>query len=517
MAGGDGEASRNGKERAAATLDKMKAGEETIGLTRLVELLELPDAAIKTFRKWLGISVQMSAMHFSDAGPETATDLGNARQLVRLHSADLRFVYLWRKWLVWEDGHWRKDDDGSIMRLAKDTVEDIFTEAGLINDEARRMAMRSHALKSQNVQRLLAMIKLAESEIDVVIAANKLDADSLLFGVKNGVIDLRTGTFRQALQEDYVTKFAGVAYDPNAQCPEWDKFLKKIASDELIGYLKRAVGYVLTGMTGEEVMFVPHGKGDNGKSTFRETIFSMLGDYAVGADASLLITNKKGGGATPDLARLHGRRLVTINETEQNDMLNEARVKFITSHDVITARNLYEEPFDFTPTHKTFLTTNHKPIVRGTDEGIWRRIHLLPFIKTIPVAERDVNFREKVLLPELPGILNWALDGLKEYQREGLKPPQVVMDATGEYRKDMDIIGNWIDERCELNPAAETATSLLHADYKEWTSHSVGFAMSAIAFGRELSERGFEKKKVNRAKGFRGIKLYGAPDPQGSM
>jgi putative DNA primase/helicase len=193
-------------------------------------------------------------------------------------------------------------------------------------------------------------------------------------------------------------------------------------------------------------------------SHFRETIFALLGDYAVGADASLLVTNKKTGGATPDLARLHGRRLVAINETEQNDFLNEARVKFITSHDIITARNLYEEPFDFTPTHKTFLTTNHKPIVRGTDEGIWRRIHLLPFIKVIPAKERDANFRDKKLLPELPGILNWALDGLKEYQRNGLNPPKVVMDATGEYRQDMDIIGNWIDEQCELDPAAETQT-----------------------------------------------------------
>jgi putative DNA primase/helicase len=207
------------------------------------------------------------------------------------------------------------------------------------------------------------------------------------------------------------------------------------------------------------------------------------------------------------VARLHGRRLVTVNETEEGDHLNESRVKFITSHDIINARNLYEEPFDFTPSHKTVMTTNHKPIVRGTDRGIWKRIHLWPFLCIIPEKEREVNFREQKLVPELSGILNWALAGLEAYRREGLNPPKVVEDATAEYRKDMDIVGRWIDERCSRDANAEYATSVLHFDYQEWARDEIGFTMSAIAFGRELSNRGFSRIKVKDSQGIerRGI------------
>jgi putative DNA primase/helicase len=203
----------------------------------------------------------------------------------------------------------------------------------------------------------------------------------------------------------------------------------------------------------------------------------LSGDYAVGSDASLLITSKRPGGATPDLARLAGRRLVTVNETEQHSQLNEQRVKFITGHDVITARNLFEDPFDFTPSHKTFLTTNYKPIVKGTDDGIWRRIHLLPFTTIIAKGDRDPSYREKKLLPELPGILNWALEGLRAYWSEGLNPPPEVTEATDEYREEMDIIGSWIDDRCQLDPNAEETTALLHMDYEQWAKRQIGFAM----------------------------------------
>jgi len=209
---------------------------------------------------------------------------------------------------------------------------------------------------------------------------------------------------------------------------------------------------------------------------------------------------------------LHGRRLVTINETEQNDQLNESRVKFITSSDVITARRLYEEPFDFRPTHKSFLTTNHKPIVRGTDEGIWRRIHLLQFSEKIPGSDRVANFRERVLLPELPGILNWALEGLEEYMRDGLNPPTEVTEATKDYRDDMDVVGRWIEARCEIDLVAEVETAVLHADYARWSKVEIGFTVSPITFGRMLSSRGYKAKKVNRKRGICGLRLL-KPEP----
>ena len=242
-----------------------------------------------------------------------------------------------------------------------------------------------------------------------------------------------------------------------------------------------------------------------------------MGDYAVGSDASLLLTSKQIGGATPDVARLHGRRLVTINETPQHSRLNEARVKFLTSHDVTTARNLFQEPFDFTPTHKTFLTTNHKPIVHDTDEGIWRRLHLIPFITTFPKGERDRSFRENKLLPELSGILNWALEGLRAYlkSKNGLDPPEEVMDATKEYREDMDIVGRWIAERCIKGDAVEEKFAALYKDYKGWAEEGIGFVMSKLAFTRELVDnRGFRRTRgTGGVMVIRGLKI----DPNAEM
>jgi putative DNA primase/helicase len=440
---------------------------------------------------------------------ETLTDLGNARRLVRYHGSELRYVPEWHGWMSWVGGHWRRNNDGAAMRMAKATVEQMHTEAAQITDENTRTALRAFAIKSQSRDRLFAMVKLAESELEVIAPAETLDADPLLLGVKNGVIDLHKVEFREATREDYVTKIAGAAYDPGAQCPHWLGFLDKIIrSPRMIAHIQKAVGYLLTGLTDEEVMFVLWGLARAGKSTFREVLFALLGEYAIASDASLLIQSKRpGAGATPDLVRLQGRRLVTVNETEQNAELNEQRVKFITSHDMITARGLYEGFVDFKPSHKTFLTTNHKPIIKGTDEGIWRRVQLWPFTITIPPEECDPGYREKRLLPELPGILNWALDGLRAYWREGLGPPTEVIEATKEYREEMDLIGMWIDERCQLVPEAEEITAILHADYADWARREVGFSKTTIGFGRELTERGFKRVKVKGKRGIRGLRL----------
>jgi P4 family phage/plasmid primase-like protien len=365
----------------------------------------------------------------SEANPEwrgaALTDLGNAKRLVGRYGEDLRHVGTWRCWLVWRDGHWRRDEDGAVMRMAKATVEKMFAGAAQIDDEDRRKALRSHAIKSQNAQRLVALVKLAESEIEVVLAAGEIDADPYLIGVKNGVIDLRRVEFREARRDDYVTKIAGAKYDVEAKCPNWDDFLKRVMpSEDVRRYLARVAGYTLTGLTSEEVIFLIYGKeGNNGKTTWRETIFAVMGDYAIAADANLMMTTQRSGGATPDVAKLHGCRLVTINETEDGAVLNEGRVKYITGTDRISARRLYEAPFDFTPSHKAVVTTNHKPIVRGIDEGIWRRINLIGFEQTI---SGNVNFRAEKLIPELSGILNWMLDGLREYYRIGLAPPKAA-------------------------------------------------------------------------------------------
>ena len=379
----------------------------------------------------------------------------------------------------------------------------MYSEALQITDQARRDALIKHALSSQSETRLKAMVALAETESDVVLSAELLDADPWLLAVQNGIIDLKKGQFRAGRREDFITKQAGVSYEPNARCPEWRKFLNTItehnkdaANDKkLPDYFQRVIGYTLTGSVEEEVVFVLYGIGKNGKSTFRQTIHSLLGDYALASDASLLMERKNPGGATEEIARLKGRRLIAVNETNENEQLQEARLKFITSHDTITARNLYGHFFDFFPTHKTFLTTNHKPIVRGTDEGIWRRIHLLPFTVIIPENLIQRDFRERRLMPELPGILNWALEGLTVYLKDGLSPPAVVRAATDEYRQDMDVVGQWLEERCVRDPTANTPTTIAYNNYKFWAEDEIGWTLSQVRWRRNLSDRGFEAGK----------------------
>lgn len=265
-------------------------------------------------------------------------------------------------------------------------------------------------------------------------------------------------------------------------------------------------------MTGEEIIFFMWGDGANGKSTFRETLFELMGDYAAVGNKDLLIASKRDvGRATPELAKLHGKRLVTINETRQGDVLNEDRLKAITSHDKIPARFLYENEFDFYPTHKGFITTQHKSIIKGIDEGLWRRIHLWLFGYTFPEDERDKYFRENVLLPELPGILNWALAGLRDYQqRGGLEPPDTVVAATDEYRNDLDLVGRWIAEKCEKDQTKAYKTSDMYAAFKIWLEAEMGFvSMSADGFGRHLAHKrhGLTRVSVDRNRGFRGLRV----------
>lgn len=427
------------------------------------------------------------------------TDLGNARRLVHRHGVNIRFIVEWNKWIVWNElsERWELDQNGAVMRLAEETTLDMLAHALTMNNQGDRDQWLKHAMRSQSEPRLRAMVNLAQSEDGVTISADRLDADPWLLGVQGGVIDLRIGTFHPPRREDLITKCTGVPFDASADCPNWNEFLKTVTGNdgELQKYLQRVAGYLLTGSVREEVMFMPYGTGRNGKSTFRETLHSLLGTYALAADATLLIERKVPGGATEEVARLKGKRFVAVNETAENDQLNEARVKFITSQDMLSARHLYGHLFDFYPTHKTFLTTNHKPIIRGTDEGIWRRVHLIPFTIAIDANSVQKDFRERLLLPELSGILNWALAGLAAYLKEGLNPPKSVLASTQEYREDMDVIGQWIADRCDLDPHAATPTNLAYGDYTWWANEEVGWSLKKPRFRRHLSDRGFSAAK----------------------
>jgi putative DNA primase/helicase len=449
---------------------------------------------------------QSSVPQPTSTSRDFCTDLGNARRLVARHGDNIRYVAQWNQWIVWNEvsGRWEIDHDGAVTRLAEETVLAVFDQALTLANQADRNELLKHAMKSQSEARINAMINLARAEEGVTISPDRLDADPWLLGVQNGVIELRHGGFRFSLREDLTTKSAGTVFDLKADCPNWDQFLRTITNNDrdLQAYLQRAVGYMLTGSVREEVCFILYGVGRNGKSTFREIVHTVMGSYALAADANLLVERKTPGGATEEIARLKGKRFVAVNETAENDQLNETRIKFITSQDMVTARNLYGHYFDFFPTHKTAITTNHKPIVRGADEGIWRRVHLVPFLVSIPPHSVERDYRERRLLRELPGILNWALDGLAAYLREGLNPPAAVLGSTQDYRSDMDVIGQWLAERCESDPHASIPTAQAFQDYSTWAREEVGWELTKLRFRRHLTDRGFAA-----AKGAGGMRL----------
>ena len=476
------------------------------------------DDVAKHVAKWLGYQGARGNGHDTAADGvikqeaktfEQWTELGNAHRLVRRHGEDIRYVHPLKAWFIWNGIFWRRDDSGEIMRWAEATIEAIFNEAKEIADGEIKAAFRKFALKSQARAQLGNVVQLAQHNLRVVLSSDALDADKMLLGVLNGTIDLNTCAFREGRREDYITKQCAVAYDSAAQCPNWIEFQNKIAGGnaELVAYKQRVFGLLLTGEM-VEILFILHGSGQNGKTTELETISGLLGDYAHATNASVLLSPKERGGATPEIVAIKGKRAVFINETDDSDHLNESRVKYLCGNDTMSGRDLFESVINFRPTHKTLLRTNHKPKIRGTDLGIWRRIHYWPYLVTIRDDEKIVNFRETKLDPERPGILNWMLAGLKDYMAGGLKPPPVVCQATKEYRREMDAIGQWISAMCEPSlVGAKLRLKTLHASYAKWATEEIGWAATKQKLADALREHGFESDLAKGVTVFKNIRL----------
>ncbi len=433
--------------------------------------------------------------HWGDSAPDLGfplTDLGNAERLVQRFGNDLRFCTEWGKWLVWSGAHWEIDRLDSIYERAKQVARGIYEEAADSNDVDRRQALSKHAVRSENHQRIKAMVELACTSL----APNPedFDADPWLLNCTNGTLDLRSGRLRPHRREDWLTKRAGSGYLPEAACPLWLAFLNTImlGRQELILFLQTAVGYSLTGRTSERCVFILYGTGKNGKSTFLETLRSLLADYAQSITTEALLARHQDSGISNDIARLRGARFVPGSETDQGRRLAESKLKSLTGQDTISARFLHCEFFDFRPTFKLWLSTNHKPVITGTDDAIWDRIRLIPFDYRVPNEADDKGLADK-LAAELPGILAWAVEGCLRWQRDGLEAPRPVQEATTEYRREMDLIAQFLDDRCLLNPAARVSAKTLHQAYSDWCSDNGEVAMSSRMLSRRLSDRGFRK------------------------
>ncbi len=415
------------------------------------------------------------------------TDLGNAERFVYRHGEDVRFCYPWGKWLVWTGKRWERDESGRVFKLAKDTVRGIYGEAAAAEDEDRRKALAKHAAGSESEAKIRAMLELAKSEVPA--SPDDLDAAPWLLNAPNGTVDLRTGELREHRREDLITKMAGAEYRPGTEAPTWAAFLERaLPGEDLQGFVRRAAGYSATGDTSEQCMLINHGSGANGKSTFHEALAAALGDYAMRTPTEMLMS-KRGGGVPNDVARLKGARFVSASETEEGRRLAESLIKDLTGQDTISARFMRGEFFDFRPTHKLWLSTNHKPEIRGTDNAIWRRIRLVPWAVSIPPAEQDRKLPEK-LRAESAGVLAWIVDGCLEWRRGGLQAPDEVRRATGAYRSEMDVIGAFLRDECEIGRDFKATLKAVYARYEEWCEEGGERAESKRKFNARLTERG---------------------------
>ena len=440
----------------------------------------------------------------------TFDDMGNAERFVDLFGENVRYCYTEKKWYYYNTLKWCTDNVGAAERMADRAVKAMNAEAKVYAqadaDEGTEMqkAFEKHVRQSRSNKSKKSL--LAESQHHVPILPSQMDRYRMALNTPAGVINLKTGEVSAHKPAYYLTKITSVDFSSTADCPLWLRFLDDIfgGDKDLIRYVQKAVGYSLTGSTAEQCAFFLYGTGKNGKSTFLDVLRGVFGDYAANIQPETIMVKPSSSSAiNSDIARLKGARLVTSVEPNEGVRINEGLLKQLTGDDAVTARKLYSEEFEFKPEFKLWMATNHKPVIRGTDTGIWRRIHMIPFTVAIPDDKVDKRLPHK-LKAEMTAIFKWCIDGCLLWQKEGLTMPRAVLDIVREYRREMDVISSFVVDECDERGAVAAKT--LYAAYCKWAERNNEYCMSNTKFGAELAKR-YEKVRTNKGVYYNGISL----------
>lgn len=431
------------------------------------------------------------------------TEFGMCERMVRRFGAGLRYTPELDSWWKWTGVYWKRASEVEIEHWAKETISDLPKEADQHSDKT---AFFSFCMAAQGARMVKNMVTLAASDPRIVLPAEELDRDRNLVGVRNGVLDIENRVLIKSDPSVYITKVMGCDFEPSAKCPAFMRSIEDtmLGDESMMEFLQVFCGYILSGKPEADIMAVPFGTGANGKGTQWNAIRKVLGDYAKQAlpDTFMEIGGGNAGGAREDLLRLRGARMVYVAEPDEGGELREGLVKSMTGGDAITARGLYaKETVTYEPTWVIVMPTNHKPIIKGSDNGIWRRIAPIPYLKSYKDAP-DPKFREKVA-EETRGILNWMLEGYAKYCRQGLTLPAKIRAAAEAYRANMDLLAEWLDEKCEIGDEYTEQSQRLWLSWQDWARDrgSLKYISSAVSLGRRLDQ------KFPAAKGGNGIRL----------
>ena len=434
-------------------------------------------------------------------------DTGNAQRFLDHFGTLARFSFIDKKWYFYNGSYWEVDFRGNVRTLVDVTVEAMAKETIRLSgdekeDEELQKAFNKHIKRSRSNAGKNAMMDELKHRLPIM--PDEFDNERMLLNTKNGYIDLSSGVLHDHDVSKMFSRETNTEFTDKTDAPEWDKFMYEIFDGdmELIRYLQKAVGYSLTSSTREQIMFILHGGGRNGKSIFLETISDIMGSYANSMQASTIMARREVG-INSDIARLKGARLVTSSEPNEGFRFDEGLIKQLTGGDKVTARKLYGEEFEFNPEFKLWLATNHKPIIRGTDDGIWRRMIVIPFNVQIPIEKVDKDLKYK-LQREASGILNWAIEGCLLWQREGLKTPQTIQESVDIYRSEMDVIVAFVDDCLHIDKNRTVQASEVYKLYKQWATDNAQYLMSSTAFGKEFSKK-FERKRMSNGNVYVGV------------